>query len=159
MDTQNAILTAINHLPGIHFRGLQRVTHLAVGQLQHHLHSLVKKGKVAAFNSFRYKCYCAPDIPENDRILLSLCWHPVCKEIIAHLLEHEGEHCGELRAHVKLSASTLSWYLSRLKKENIIVMRRHGKKQCIHLCDTEHVRTLLERYKETLSQKCMHVFH
>jgi len=142
-STRNIILSQISLHPGIHFRALQRVSKLSVGQLQHHLHSLLRKKEIAAFPFFQYTCYCLPQISPEDRTLYAVLMHPVCKQIISHLLTHKDAHCHHVTSHIKLSPSTLSWYLSRLRKENIIMEQKHGKHKCLHLAHPQKIAELI----------------
>jgi predicted transcriptional regulator len=158
VSARDNILAIIERSPGIHFRGILQLTGLAIGQVQHHLYSLIKAGDIVSFKLFRHTRYCTPFVLPEDRAILGVLQLPVCKCIILHMLEHAGEHCSALNRHVKVSPSTLSWYVSRLEQAGVLAKQRHGRRQCLHLRDPVRVRGLLEQYSETFFYRSVRGF-
>ncbi len=146
MKQTERVLSAIKQKQGIHFRELLRTTHYTIGQLQHHVHKLLKENKIVPFGLFRYTCFCTPEIKQQDRIIIGLIRQPSSRKILAHLLAHEGQHCSSLRSHMALSPSTISWHLKRLEQLDIVETKRHGHSKCIHFKHPEHIKHLLANF-------------
>lgn len=158
MTTRTLVVNAVERFPGLHFRALARATGLAIGQLQHHLHGLVKRQEVIAYSLFSNVRYCTPAVGTQDRILLGVLRLPLCREIITHLLGHEGAHCKQLSRHVRVSPSTFSWYVSRLANTGIVHRQKHGRHKCMHLRDPERVRFVLEHYRDSFAERTLNNF-
>jgi predicted transcriptional regulator len=158
MTTRALVYDTIERFPGMHFRELVRATGLAIGQLQYHVHALAKAHDIVAYRLFRHMRYCTPAIQEPDRALLGVLRLPVCKNIVIHLLDHSGAHCGQLSAHVNVAPSTFSWYVARLEKLGIVAKERHGQRNCVHLCEPERVKDILAHYRESFTERSVRGF-
>jgi predicted transcriptional regulator len=158
MNTRCVVFNSIEQNPCLHFRALLKLTDLAVGQLQHHVYKLVRNDEVASFKLFGNTRYCSISVSPQDRILLGVLRLPRCRQIIAHLLEHEGTHCRDLCARIELTPPTLSWYTARLASIGVIVKKKHGCKQCLHLRQPERVKALIDVHRESFLEESVHGF-
>jgi predicted transcriptional regulator len=158
MNTQDIVFNAIEQYPCLHFRALLKFTGLAVGQLQHHVYELVRNDEVVSFKLFGNTRYCAISVSPQDRILIGVLRLPRCRQIIVHILEHEGTHCRDICTRIGLTPPTLSWYAARLASIGVIVKKRHGGKQCLHLREPERITAFISACSESLLDKSVHGF-
>ena len=143
MVTREKIKQHIEQNPGAYFRKLLRDLGLASGQLQHHLHRLVRSGDITPYSCLGHTCYCSSSTPASSRAIHAAVKNPVNRDILLHLLSHETTHCHDLGSHLNRAASTITHRLKRLEQEGIIHVTKHGKHKCVHFKNADDVRKVL----------------
>ncbi len=126
------LLKCINNSPGIRYRELLRATGFPNGVMAYHLKILekLKQMKVSRHYIKTTRYYPLKTSIKESRII-DFMKRPTDRRIILFLLEHEGCLFTDIQRYIKKASSTVSYHLSRLRKEGIISVRpstdRHRK--------------------------------
>jgi predicted transcriptional regulator len=145
--------TLIDRFPGLHFRELQRRTGLAVGSLDYQLWQLQRRQLVFDERIWAKRRYFSAAFPADDRRLTGLLRERIVRDIAAAFIQGRPVNAGLCR-QLRLAKSTVSWYLGRLAEEG--VLSRGGRQYA--LADPARIRDLLDRHRETFSEKLLNNF-
>jgi predicted transcriptional regulator len=115
------LLKCINNSPGIRYRELLRATGFPNGVMAYHLKKLekLKQMKVSRHYIKTTRYYPLKTTAKESRII-EFMKRPTDRRIILVLLEHEGCLFTDIQRYIKKASSTVSYHLSRLRKEGII---------------------------------------
>ena len=115
------LLKCINNSPGIRYRELLRATGFPNGVMAYHLKILekLKRMKVSRHYIKTTRYYPLKTTAKESRII-EFMKRPTDRRIILVLLEHEGCLFTDIQRYIKKASSTVSYHLSRLRKEGII---------------------------------------
>ncbi len=150
LETRKSIYELVKRYSGCHFRELERKSKLSTGILKYHLdflakHNLIKQEKDG--NNLRYFL---SDIQIENRKLLSFLRQESIRKIILFMLANKDCHHEDIVRFVKLSASTVSWHLKKLLRNNVITQIKEGRKTIYKLLiNEEEIVKLLIYYKES----------
>ncbi|WP_455392264.1 winged helix-turn-helix transcriptional regulator [[Eubacterium] cellulosolvens] len=149
LESRRKIYEAIEQVPGIHFRELNRRLGIPLGVIEYHLKYLEKSELIVSKRAGRYKrYYIVGKLGSRDKQLLGLLQQPMPRRILMHLLLHPKTTQKELRKEFKISASTLSFHISKLLDTELILTLKIGRKHSYKVADEEAVAKALIRYKE-----------
>lgn len=148
----------IKKFPGIHFRELLRKSDIAVGQLSHHLAYLEKLGTIKEKKYNGFTRFFPQELKEHDRNLLSVLRNKNSRKILLKLLETSKISHKEMVNYLKLSPSTVTWYLERLNQADVVIRIRRGKQQNYYLKNKEELVKILQAYKESFLDKLVNKF-
>lgn len=143
------ICDVVFRYPGIHFRGIQRKTNLAVGCLKYNLDVLEKSKAIVSEKCGRNLRYYPPSVHSDNRRLLGILRLKSHRRILVYLLTHPSAKFGELAEELNISGSTLSWHLKKLEQEGVIVSTRHGKETSYAVVNEKEIKDLLTSFKES----------
>jgi predicted transcriptional regulator len=147
--TRKRICGVVFKYPGIHFRGIQRKTNLAVGCLRYNLDVLEKSGDIVSERCGRNLRYFPPSLKGRNRRLLGILRLKSHRRIVVYLLAHPFARFAELTEKLKISSSTLSWHLKKLDHEGVVLTVRKGKEATYTVADEEEIIKLLTSFKES----------
>ncbi len=145
LDTRRKIYEAVRKNPGIHLRELQRLTGLAMGQLEYHLDLLERVGLVRSRKQGRYRRYFPAD-SEDDPNLVGIVRSRVGRAILEYLLGVPRANHEEIAEAVGVSPSTLTWHMKRLADAGIVERRKAGRHTYYALKDRDRTFRLLLSY-------------
>jgi len=149
LDIRKKIYNCIKKYPGLHFRELQRQHKLAVGNLDYHLNYLEKNNLIKVERNNAHKRFYPLGLNEHERNILGILRQKNFRIIIIKLLqEHHLAH-KDLTSYLKISPSSVSWYLTQLIKKNILVLVEKEKRKIYQLKDKNEIIKILITYKES----------
>ncbi len=147
-----ALLTFVQHYPGVHLREIRRRLHIPIGTLDYHLYRLGRQGLVAVRFQGGYKC-CYPSvsetvhgpIPAPEQTVLAFLRQPLPRALLLHLYLEGPSPPSTLLQALDTSGPNLSYYLKRLEGAGLLAREGQGATRRVHLQDAKLVhRVLLE---------------
>lgn len=160
LDVRRRIHDIIFKSPGIHFRELQRQTKLVIGSLQYHLNYMVKKGIIAEHKSGDYsRFYVEGELTELEKKIMSALRQKNMRKLVIYLLQkNKPANHKEITCELKLSPSTVSWYLSRLVQFGILKQKKKGRETYFSVAESDKVIRVLIKYRESFLDKIVDKF-
>ncbi|UCH89802.1 MAG: winged helix-turn-helix transcriptional regulator [Thermoplasmata archaeon] len=150
LDTRKRIYEYILEVPGAHFRDINRKLGISTGVVEYHLKYLQDKGLVIARTEGRYKrFYVEGTIDSKDKSMMAILRQEIPRRIIAHVLLNPGASHKELRELFNISASTLSFHLSKLTRSGILAQERSGRQNQYRVIDEDEVARALISYRKS----------
>jgi predicted transcriptional regulator len=133
-DTRDAsknrqiIFEHIRNNPGIYLRKISKDLGLAVGDTQHHISALQRKGLIRSLKYGLYRHYYSIDIGDTQhQAMLALLMQDTSRDILIHLVEHPGSGQSDIAKFKQMSSPTINWHMSRMISLSVIVGIRDGK--------------------------------
>ena len=159
LESRRKIYEAIEKVPGIHFRELNRRLGIPLGVIEYHLKYLEHHELIVAKHVGRYKrYYIIGKLGSKDKQLMGLLQQQMPRRILMHLLLNPKTTQKALRKELKISASTLSFHISKLLDAELITTVKVGRKHSYVVGDEELVAKALIRYKEGFVDELVDVF-
>jgi len=150
LDTRRRIYQHLLKFPGQHLREIGRVLEIAMGTLEYHLHYLVKADLLTTRQDTRYTRYFATTgMSRQDRDVLAMMRQEVPRQIAAHLLLDPGAAHATILEQFELSASTLSFHLTKLVKADIVAREKRGRENLYTIRDPDRVARVLIQHRAT----------
>jgi predicted transcriptional regulator len=148
-----ALLTFVQHYPGVHLREIRRRLGIPIGTLDYHLYRLGREGLVLVRFHGGYKC-CYPavsehgtgPIPEPEKLLLALLRQPIPRALLLHLYLEGNSSPARLAQAVDTTGSNLSYFLKRLESTGVILRDGQGATRRVHLVEPKRVHQVLLDY-------------
>ena len=149
LDSRRKIYEQIEAVPGIHFRELARRLKIPTGVIEYHLRYLETHELIVSRHEGRYKRYfIIGKLGSRDKELIGLLRQQMPRRILMHLLLNPKTSHKKLRKVFHVSASTLSFHISKLLEAELVDQLRIGRKFQYVVRDEELVAKALIRYKE-----------
>lgn len=150
LDTRKRIYDYILEVPGAHFRDIHRKLSIPTGVVEYHLKYLQDKGMITARSEGRYKRYYVEGtIGSEDKALMAILRQEIPRRILAHLLLNPGTTHKELRNLFQISASTLSFHLSKLLRGGILSQERSGRQNEYRIINEDEIARALISYRKS----------
>ena len=152
-DIQSKLLQNIGENPGIRYRELLRLTHLANGVLTYHLALLQKLDQVKVErNKSKMTRYYPNNISTVETGIIGYIRNHATRQIVLLLLERDLCSFDEIVEHTKKAPSTISWHLKRLKEAGIVSVQRR-RYQFYKVTNKEVVAEVLYKYRQSFIDK------
>lgn len=149
LESRRSIYEQIEAVPGIHLRELHRRLKMPMGVIEYHLRYLEARELIVSRREGRYKRYfIMGKLGSRDKELLALLRQQMPRHILMHLLLHPKTSHKRLRKLFSISASTLSFHLSKLLGADLIIQLKAGRKFQYKVKDEEIIAKALIRFKE-----------
>jgi predicted transcriptional regulator len=149
LDSRRRIYEQIESVPGIHFRELARRLNIPTGVIEYHLRYLETHELIVSRQEGRYKrFFIIGKMGSRDKTLLALLRQQMPRRILMHLLLNPKTSHKKLRKEFKISASTLSFHLSKLLDAELITQIKVGRKFQYKVIEQDLVAKALIRFKE-----------
>lgn len=114
--------------PGTHLRKIFKDIGLAMGDTQHHLSVLEKKGYIKSRKVGRHRHYYPMSVTKDqDELILAHLRQETTRDILVYLLEYAGSTQSDLSNFKHFSTSTIYWHMTRLISSDLVVSVREGK--------------------------------
>ena len=150
LNARRKIYNIIKKFAGCHFREMERISRLPTGTVKYHLDYLTKHGLVIQIKEGNNLRYFPRDFNFENKKLMSLLRQKSVREILLLVLIHNNCNHQQIANYVKLSPSTVSWHLKKLKEYGIIGFTREGKSAHFTiLSNKEEIINLLITYQES----------
>ncbi len=149
LDSRRKIYEQVRAVPGIHFREISRRLKIPTGVIEYHLKYLETHELIVSRREGRYKrFFILGELGSRDKELLALLRQEMPRRILMHLLLHPKTSHKRLRKEFHISASTLSFHISKLLDSELVLHSRKGRKFQYKVKDEELVAKVLIRFKE-----------
>jgi predicted transcriptional regulator len=139
--------------PGLHLRELQRRLNLPLTSLEYHIEYMVRKKVLVKESSKHYSRYYATPLKEEDKRILKSLRQRRIREIVLILLSKKKAKYSYLHEKLGIPASTLSFYLKYLIKNNIVNKSKIGYENIYSIKQEEKVAKVLMTYRSSLIDK------
>jgi predicted transcriptional regulator len=150
LDTRKRIYDYILDIPGAHFRDIHRKLGISTGVVEYHLKYLQDKGMVTARAEGRYKrYYIEGTIGSEDKTLMAILRQEIPRRILTHVLLNPGTTHKQLQELFKISASTLSFHLSKLTRGGILQQHRVGRQNEYFVENEDEIARALISYRKS----------
>ena len=127
-NNRDLIYQYIQSFPGSHLRKISKELSLGMGDTQHHLNILENTGFVKSRRISIYKVYYDVSVfEERHESILAVLQQETPRSILLYLVEHPGASLGEVAAHVRYSAPTVNWHMSRLMEIGLVESCKNGR--------------------------------
>jgi predicted transcriptional regulator len=146
------IYNFVRRNPGFHLRELQRRLKIPLSSLEHHIDYMIRHNVLYKERDGRYARYFASQSTKEERKLISALRHERLREIVSLLLEEEEVKFQDLRSHLELPASSLSYFLKYLVDRGIIRREKVGYENMYSIQD-QRVGKVLVIYEPSFTDK------
>ncbi len=153
VETRRELFQLIQSNLGLHMREIARRTDMQLSLVEYHLRSLEENELVYAIKEGGYnRYYVDDDLPEaggggrldsSQKRKLHLLRQNIPLRVVCVLLDNPKAKHKELHECVEVSASTLSYHLTRMVKAEILIKVRRGKDKGYRLMDRKEVLYIL----------------
>lgn len=150
LKTREKIYSIIKEKPGICVRELQRETRFSIGQLSYHLSLILRANLIKETLDKRFRRFYPLETNELEMKILSLLRQNSIRNILTLFLVKNKITNKELSKNIKLSKSTISWYIQNLENFNLLNKEINGNKILYSLKEKQKIQTVLEKYKGAL---------
>lgn len=158
LPVRKRIFEVVSKFPGLHFREVQRRTGLATGSLEYHLDVLERAGTIKVEKRlFRLRLY-PVDVAEGEAAVLSLIRQGNYRKTLLFLLKNPQASQGRIADFVRISPSTMSWYLKRLLDMQIVKSERNGRETRYSIVDYQMVARTLSTFRSSFSDRAVDNF-
>jgi predicted transcriptional regulator len=158
IEARRRIFAAVRDAPGVHFRELQRLLGMSVGQLEYHLHTMECDGQLKAVEERYYKRYYTPEVDSRDKDLLAVLRQENPRRILMHVMLNPGVGHGELASAVSMSPSSLSFYIGDMVTKGVLAREKDGRASRYTVLETGRVSRALVAYQAGFLDKLVDRF-
>lgn len=146
LEPRKKIYRVIEDNPGLHLREIDRKLDIPLGTIRYHVRVLEKNDMIVSRKEDKYKrFYATGEVDHADKKKLEVLRKELPRTIILFLLEYPDSKHGEISESLAVADSTLSYYLKKLRKKDMIE-RRDGK---YRVKEEDQIANLLIQYKQT----------
>ncbi|MEK6943773.1 MAG: transcriptional regulator [Nanoarchaeota archaeon] len=149
LDARKRIYLTIEKFPGLHFRELQRMNNLGIGNLDYHLNYLEKNNLIKAEKSKANKRFYPLGLNDRERNILGILRQRNFRKIILKLLEEKNITHKGIADYLKISPSSATWYLNQLLSRNILIIFKKEKRKQYQLKNKDEIIKVLIAYRES----------
>ena len=150
LKTRRVIYNHILKNPGLHEREISRQLDMPLGTIDYHLYYLRKKELVITRSDGHYtKYYAAGKVGEKDKKILAILRQKAPRRIIIFLLLNNFSFHRDIRNHLNLAPSTISFHLNKLVGLDLINKYQSGRDTIYSIREPEYISDLLVLYKKS----------
>lgn len=148
LETRRNIYEVIKEYPGLHMRAIQRKTDYDLNLVKYHLRKLKEQEIITEIDKEGYKRFFPRGsdeikIDHEDKKKLSLLRNEKALGIVLFTLKNDKVSHKKLNEEFDMAASTLSYHLKKLVKNDILSKSKREYK----VKEAEHISRLLLEYK------------
>ncbi|WP_393972093.1 winged helix-turn-helix transcriptional regulator [Oxyplasma meridianum] len=146
---RDKILQIISQNPGIHFREIQRMSGMAVGQAEYHLYQLEKSDKVIIKEDGNNRRYFLPDQGSlQDRKIIFYLRSSIPSRIIQSIIRSGEIDSSKILRGRKAKLEKIKKAIESMEKDGIISRKVVNGTDHIFLTDRDHVIKVIKRYRK-----------
>jgi predicted transcriptional regulator len=150
LEARKKIYDFVVASPGTHLREIQRQIELPLGTVEYHLKYLVDKEMLVEKTDGNYKRYYPVGLYGSvDKKLLSLLRQEVPRRVVMKLLLNPGINFKILSEGFPVSASTLSYHLSKLVDGEIVRKVKKGRESHYYVNNQEDVAKVILTHRKS----------
>jgi predicted transcriptional regulator len=158
LDLRKNIYSAIEKFPGIHFRELHRKINTGTGNLEYHLNYLQKANLIKVEKFGGHKRFYSLGLNDYERKILAILRQKNFRKIILKLLNSKTVIHKNIANYLKMSPSSVTWYLNKLIERNILAVTEKGREKYYQLKDKNEIIKIIINYKESFLDKLVDKF-
>lgn len=153
MSTREHIANRVTADPGIHFSALVRELDLAPGQVQHHVHRLLRGNDLVQESLYGRTHYYPPGYDAFERRALALARRETARDVLVALLDGD-RRASRLADDLDLARSTLSYHVTRLVDVGLVEKHTDARQRVVlALADPERTAALLADIEPSLPNR------
>lgn len=156
-ETRNKMFNLISENPGLHLSRIAETFEMSTPLAEYHLINMAKDDLIIDVkdNGGRYKRFYVKNrgFGKQDKKYLSLLRQKPLLKIVVLLLEKRRLKHKELREHLNIASSTLSYRLNKLVDNGILETYSYGKDKGYALKDENEILWVICKYKLDSSVK------
>ena len=157
-EQQLLIMHVIEDNPGIRFREIKRRLNISNGVLSYHLQKMESAGRIRVKRGAKQTSYSSLDITKTQLKVAYALQRSTPRAILFALADQDGRRFTDLVRYCKKSPPTISHYLTRMIKEDLIkCVRLESGKRYYTNCRCE-MDVLAEVYRPTRTEKLVSGF-
>ena len=149
-EIQQKILELVTKNPGLHMSKIANIIGISNQLADYHIFRLEKENKIIGLKdgSGYYKRYYLPDtgITNFEKIILRMLRKKIPLEIVICLIKHDNMKHKEIKNHLKISSSLLSYHLSNLVKSGILSVNLHGTDKGYYIVNKREIIRIIKKY-------------
>lgn len=150
LELRKKIFTLVSKNAGSHLRELERKSKIPYSTLKYHLNFLSKHDLIIEKKSRGKIKYYPKKIESEDMEIIGILRQKNFRKILLYLLINDNCTFGDIEQFIKLSPSTVSWYLKKLINVKAINKINLGKKFVYVLVyDKKKIMKVLITYRES----------
>ena len=147
--SRDRLLKIISENPGIHFREIQRLSGMAVGQTEYHLYQLERSEKVVIREDGKNRRYFIPDQGSlQDRKVIFYLRNRYASSILQNLIRKGDLEIHEIKKGRRSKQEKIMEALGNMEKDRLILKKAVGGSETITLENREHVIKILKKYRQ-----------
>lgn len=153
-EARAAVEEYVRHNPGSHFSAIVDGLDQATGQVQHHASRLVRDDRLERVAVYGQTHYYPTGYDEWEKRALALCHRESVREIVATLLDEDGQRPAALAEALGLSRSTIEYHLDRLIECDVVEKRRGDDgRVTVHLTRPQETALLVAEIAPTYADR------
>jgi predicted transcriptional regulator len=152
-ERRGKIYASIKKNPGLHLRQLQRIMCIPLASLQYHLNYMARRNVIFEEKSEHYTRYYCKPLEPGDKKVLSVLRQKRLREIVLVILVSKKAKCQFMVDALKLSPSTISFYLKYLVDNCILERTKIGYENIYTLKDEDRIAKILIAYQSSFVDK------
>ncbi|MEE6208914.1 helix-turn-helix domain-containing protein [Salarchaeum sp. III] len=153
MTTRTRITDRIAADPGIHFSALVRELDLAPGQVQYHVHRLLRADALVEESLYGRTHYYPTGYDAFERRALALARRETSRDVLVALLDGD-RRAGALTDDLDLARSTLSYHVNRLVDVGLVEKRKDARQRVeLSLVDPGRTARILADIEPSLPER------
>ena len=154
LESRRKIYALVKQFSGCNFHELERKSMIPTGTLQYHLHYLTKHGLITTQKDGNKIRYFTQTVTTKDRSLLIFLRQKNIRHILLFILHHKECRQQKIIHFLRLSPSTVSLYLSRLVRHQVLQVITKDREVHYRLAiSATDIISLLITYKESFFDK------
>lgn len=148
-ERRSKIYATIKKNPGLHIRHLQRIMGIPLTSLQYHLIYMARRNVILEEKSEHYTRYYCKPLEPGDKKVLSVLRQKRLREIVMIILVSKKAKYRFIVQTLKLSPSTISFYLKYLFDNHIVERIKIGYENVYTLKDEDRIAKILIAYQSS----------
>jgi predicted transcriptional regulator len=159
LEARKIIYDFVVSSPGTHLREVQRQVNLPLGTVEYHLKYLVEREMLVEKADGNYKRYYPVGLYGSvDKQLLSLLRQEIPRRVVMKLLLNPGINFKVLSEGFPVSASTLSYHLSKLLEGDVVRKVKKGRESLYYVNNQEEVAKVLLTHRKSFLDSLVESF-
>lgn len=147
------LLRIISENPGIHFREIQRISGMAVGQTEYHLYQLERSDKVVIREDGKNRRYFLTDQGSQNEKKIVLCLRNEYSAAVIHDLVKRNEvPLRQWEKGRKSKRENVMKAIKGMENDGIIARKIKEEETFFYLIDRESIMKVLKKYRKSFIQ-------
>jgi len=152
-ERRSKIYATVKKNPGLHIRELQRIIGIPMASLQYHLTYMASRQVIIEEKSEHFTRYYSKPLESEDKKVLSVLRQKRLREIVMLILVDKKVKYRVIVQTLKLTPSTVSFYLKYLLENNIVERTKIGHENIYTLKNEDRIAKVLITYKSSFLDK------
>jgi predicted transcriptional regulator len=151
LETRRRIRSVISQNPGLHLSKIAELVEMSVPLTDYHLYHMEKAAEIFAVKDKQgyLKRYYVPGsgIDNVEKRILGLLGKKISLRIVLLLLKYSHLQHKDLMRLLKMSSSKLSYHLSILVENQLVISISHGENKGYELANKEQIIAILKKHQ------------